>query len=136
MKEPRWLAEAEILAIHERLLAEHGGLAGVRDEGLLKSALDRPRKLFAYEKPSVFDLAAAYAYGIAKNHPFLDGNKRTALAAAGIFLELNGHELIATEAQAVSVTLALAASELDQQAFSAWLRQESRPRKKSRRVSR
>ncbi len=136
MKEPRWLAEAEILAIHERLLADHGGLAGVRDEGLLKSALDRPRNLFAYEKPSIFDLAAAYAYGIAKNHPFLDGNKRTALAAAGIFLELNGYELIATEIQAVTVTLALAAGELDQQAFSAWLRQESRPRKKPGRVSR
>lgn len=125
MKEPRWLEESAILAIHERLLAEHGGLAGIREPGLLKSALDRPKNLFSYEKPSFFDLAAAYGFGIARNHPFLDGNKRTALAAAGIFLELNGYRLEANEQDAVGATLALAAGEMTQEEFSMWLKRES-----------
>ena len=128
MKVPRWLSEAQILAIHERLLAEHGGLTGVRDVGLLKSALDRPQNLFAYEKPSTFDLAAAYAFGIARNHPFIDGNKRTALMAAYTFLGRNGYQLIASEENAVLTTLSLAAGELTQEAFSAWLKQESKKR--------
>ncbi len=128
MKEPRWLTEAQVLAIHERLLAEHGGLAGVRDKGLLKSALDRPQNLFAYEKPTTFDMAAAYAHGIAKNHPFLDGNKRTALASAGIFLERNGYQLTASEEKAVVATLELASGQMNQQSFSTWLKQESKKR--------
>ena len=128
MKVPRWLSEAQILAIHERLLAEHGGLVGVRDVGLLKSALDRPQNLFAYKKPSTFDLAAAYAFGIARNHPFIDGNKRTALMAAYTFLGRNGYHLIASEENAVLTTLSLAAGELTQEAFSAWLKQESKKR--------
>lgn len=125
MKEPRWLTEAQVLAIHERLLAEHGGLAGVRDEGLLKSALERPRNLFAYENPSHFDMAAAYAHGIAKNHPFLDGNKRTALMAAYTFLGRNGWQLAASEEKSVVATQELASGEMTQQAYSVWLKQES-----------
>lgn len=126
MKEPRWLSEAQVLAIHERLLAEHGGLAGIRDIGLLKSALDRPRNLFAYEKPSTFHMAAAYAHGIARNHPFLDGNKRTALMVAYTFLGRNGCQLIASEEKAVAATQELAAGNMSQPAFAAWLKQESK----------
>lgn len=125
MKQPRWLSEAEILAIHERLLAEHGGLAGIRDIGLLRSAIDRPKNLFAYEKPSSFDLAAICAHGIAKNHPFNDGNKRTALMAAYTFLGKNGQQLTAPEENAVVATRALATGEMDPSEFSAWLKQES-----------
>jgi death-on-curing protein len=128
MKEPRWLTELQVLAIHERLLAEHGGLVGIRDNGLLKSALDRPQNLFTYEKPSIFDMAAAYAHGIAKNHPFLDGNKRTALASAGIFLERNGYQLTASEETAVVATLELASGQMNQESFSTWLKQESKKR--------
>jgi death-on-curing protein len=92
MKEPRWLSKGELLAVHERLLAEHGGLAGIRDAGLLSSAMGRPKNILAYEKSSLFDLAAAYAHGIAKNHAFNDGNKRTALMAPYIFLGKNGYQ--------------------------------------------
>jgi len=128
MTEPRWLTEAQVLAIHERLLAEHGGLAGIRDEGLLKSALNRPQNLFAYEKASTFDMAAAYAHGIAKNHPFLDGNKRSAFMSAYTFLARNGHQLSASEEMAVVATLELAAGKMSQQAFSTWLKQVSKNR--------
>lgn len=126
MKEPRWLGPVAILAIHERLLAEHGGMAGVRDPGLLQSALDRPQNAFAYEKPTVFDLAAAYAHGIAKNHPFIDGNKRTAFMAAYTFLAMNGFQLVASEANAVTAVLELASGGMTQEAFAVWLRQESK----------
>ena len=85
MKEPRWISLEVILAVQDELLARFGGLAGLRDEGLLESALNRPQHLFAYETPSLFDLAAAYALGIVKNHPFLDGNKRAGFMAAYIF---------------------------------------------------
>jgi death-on-curing protein len=127
VKEPRWLTEEQILAIHERLLSEHGGLAGVRDQGLLESALDRPRNLFAYKDASIYDIAGAYAHGIVKNHPFLDGNKRTAFIAAYVFLAMQGRQLIASEEKAVTAMLALAAGEMTQQAFSKWLEQESEP---------
>lgn len=131
MKEPRWLTEAVVLAIHERLLADHGGLAGIPDQGLLESALERPQNLFAYEKPSIYALAAAYAHGIAKNHPFLDGNKRTAFMAAYTFLGRNGHQLIASEEKAVVATQELAAGNMSQQAFSIWLKMESKKIKKA-----
>lgn len=127
MREPKWLTENQILAIHDRLLAEHGGLGGVRDMGLLRSALGRPENLLLYEKPTIFDLAAAYAHGLAKNHPFHDGNKRTALMAAYTFLGRNGHELTATEESAVIATRDLAAGKLDQKAYAAWLKKESAP---------
>ena len=90
MKEPVWLRKDVLLAVHEWLLAEHGGSSGVRDNGLFESALDRPKNLLAYEKPTIYDLASAYACRIIKNHPFVDGNKRTGFMAAFLFLGRNG----------------------------------------------
>jgi death-on-curing protein len=126
MKEPQWLLRETVLALQERLLAEFGGLTGLRDAGLLDSALARPRQLFAYGKPTVFELAAAYAYGLIRNHPFLDGNKRIGFTAAVAFLELNGCRFTASEADAALKTLALAARELDEAGYAAWLRENSR----------
>lgn len=123
MNEPVWLTREIIIAIQGELLARFGGLDGIRDEGLLDSALGRPLQLLHYEKPSLFDLAACYAHGIVKNHPFLDGNKRAGFMAAYTFLGINGFQLEAPEEQAVLHTLALAAGELDADAFSAWLHQ-------------
>jgi len=122
MNEPHWLNQEIILAIHTQLLARFGGLEGLRDEGLLESALARPNQLISFGAPSLFDMAAAYAHGIAKNHPFLDGNKRAAFMAAYTFLGINGFRLDAPEEQAVLQTLALAAGEIDANEFSAWLK--------------
>src|SRR5579859_7816108 len=97
MKEPIWLDRTDCLAIHEMVLAQHGGLAGVRDPGMLESALSKPQNLFAYSKPTLAQMAASYAAGIVLNHPFLDGNKRTGFMVAATFLELNGLEFTATE---------------------------------------
>jgi death on curing protein len=124
VKGPRWLSSVEVLAIHERVLAEHGGLAGLRDPALFESVPEGPRHLFVYGKPTVFDLAAACAHGIARNHPFLDGNERTALVASGVFLELHGHRLLASEPKAVIATLELAAGNLSQRGFAMWLEKE------------
>lgn len=115
-----------VLALQERLLAEFGGLSGLRDAGLLESALARPQQLFAYGKPSLFDLAAAYAFGLVRNHPFLDGNKRIGFTTAVVFLELNGYRFAASEADATIKTLALAARELDEADYAAWLKANSR----------
>ena len=122
MKEPVWVLAEVILAIQEELLARFGGLAGLRDEGLLDSALNRPRQVFHYGSPTLFDLAAEYALGIVKNHPFLDGNKRAGFMAAYTFLGVNGYDLNAPEAEAVMQTLALAAGEIDQKDFAVWLK--------------
>ena len=122
-----WIEHAVILAIHEEQLAEHGGATGIRDAGLVASALARPANLALYGKPDVSDLAASYAFGIARNHPFIDGNKRTAFVAAELFLLLNAHVLTADDADCVTKVLALAASELDEASFAAWLRQHVRP---------
>ncbi len=122
MNEPRWIPTKVILAVQDELLARFGGLAGLRDEGLLESALNRPQQIFAYETPTLFDLAAAYALGIVKNHPFLDGNKRAGFMAAYIFLGANGYGLIAPEEDALLQTLALAAGELDQNGYAVWLK--------------
>ena len=111
--------------MHNRQLAEHGGSEGIRDSGLLESALQRPRNKYAYGEPDLSDLAAAYAYGIARNHPFVDGNKRTALVASLTFLELNGSKMISTQAENVAVFFALAAGELDEDALAAWLREHA-----------
>lgn len=119
---PRWISKTFVLAIHARLLAEHGGAVGIRDEGLLESALDSPRNRFEYGEDDIFVLASAYAFAITSNHPFADGNKRAAFAAAGIFLELNGHRLIATEVDAVGAVLALSSSEMSDAEFAEWLR--------------
>jgi death-on-curing protein len=112
------------------VLAGFGGPAGVRDHGLLASALARPRNLFAYGKPTLFTLAASYAFGLAKNHPFIDGNKRTAFIVAVVFLELNGMRFQAGEADAAVATLALAAGEMTEASFAAWLRKHSKPRRR------
>ena len=111
--------------MHDALLAEHGGAPGLRDEGLLESALANPRNRDVYSKADIFDLAASYADALIRNHPFHDGNKRVALTAAGAFLELNGVTLEASEADAVAATLALVTRKLDQAGFAAWLRVSS-----------
>lgn len=119
-----WVREDVVLAIHLRQLAEHGGGEGIRDEGLLQSALARPQNLLAYSAPSpdLASLAAAYAYGIARNHPFVDGNKRTALIVARLFLLLNGMDLVATQEEKYSTFLALAAGELSEENLANWVR--------------
>lgn len=121
----RWISKNAVMTFHAMQLAEHGGGTGVRDEGLLESALNRPVNLAAYGTPTVFDLAAAYAFGIAKNHPFIDGNKRTAFVAAAVFLELNGHSLNAGEADAVLAVLGLASGTMEETAFAEWLKTNS-----------
>lgn len=121
----RWLLEGVVVAIHGELVAEHGGIPGVRDAGLLSSALAHPQNRAAHGEPSVFDLAAAYAFGIIRNHPFVDGNKRTGFLAAYVFLDLNGWELKAPEAEAVAAVLSLAAGEMDEAGFSTWLKSKS-----------
>jgi death-on-curing protein len=127
MTEPRWLPKDLILAVHNRQLAEHGGGAGVRDEGLLESALARPQNLFAYGESDVAVLAAAYAFGIAKNHPFVDGNKRTAFVACELFLAANGYDLLASDEECLAMMLGLAASEVSEAEFAAWLRENVQP---------
>ncbi len=122
MKEPVWLELEDCLSFHEHLLARFGGLVGIQDEGLLALALARPQQRLNYQKPDLFDLAAAYAFGIARNHPFLDGNMRSALMAAALFLELNGFSFQATEASAVEHTLALAAGALGEEGYADWLK--------------
>ena len=127
MEEPVWVSEEDCLSFHDKLLARFGGASGVRDRGLLDSALARPQHLFAYEKPTMCDMAAAYAHGIVKNHPFVDGNKRSGLLAAMLFLEANGIRFSATEEDAVVQTLALAAGAITAEDFAAWLKRVSRP---------
>ncbi|MGF1641036.1 MAG: type II toxin-antitoxin system death-on-curing family toxin [Rhodospirillales bacterium] len=116
-----------VLALHERLVAVHGGPAGLRDRGLLDSALARPRNVAAYGAPDLCALAAAYAVGIARNHPFVDGNKRTALMAAYVFLGRNGARLVAPEDAATRTMVALAAGTLDEDALADWLRANTQP---------
>jgi death-on-curing protein len=125
MNEPVWVTEEDCLSFHDKLLGRFGGAAGVRDKGLLLSALAKPQHVFAYERPSLFDLAAAYAHGIVKNHPFIDGNKRSGFLAAALFLEANGIRFNGDERDAVIQTLALAAGESTLQDFSVWLRRVS-----------
>jgi death-on-curing protein len=122
MKEPRWVSAAVVLAVQEELLARFGGISGLRDEGLLDSALNRPQQLFHYGKPSLYELAAEYVFGIVKNHPFLDGNKRAGFIAAYVFLGANGQNLEAPEDEAALNTLALAAGEIGAEEYAAWLK--------------
>jgi len=125
--EPRWISKHALLLLHGESLAEHGGLTGIRDDGLLDSALGRPVNQHAYGGVSdVIQLAAAYAFGIARNHPFADGNKRAALIAAGLFLSLNGNRLAADKIEAYRVTLALAAGDASEEDFATWLRRNTR----------
>jgi death-on-curing protein len=123
----RWIKEGSVLAIHDEQIAEHGGLAGVRDLALLISALARPQNLAAYGNPDIADLAAAYAVGIARNHAFLDGNKRTAWVAAETFLLKNGYELMARDQDAVTTMLAVADGTMPEPEFAVWLRTYIRP---------
>ena len=132
-KEPRWLSKVAVRAIHEKLLAEHGGARGVLDDGILESALAAPRNRYLYERSDIFRLAATYAHAITRDHPFGDGNKRVALTLAGVFLELNGYQLTASEGEAVSAMVALVERRLDEEAFAAWLEANSaRPRTRVR----
>ena len=126
MKEPIWLNREDCLAIHEMMLAQHGGLAGVRDEGLLESAIAKPQHLFAYSSPTLPEMAASYAAGIVLNHPFLDGNKRTGFIVAATFLELNGMDFSATEESVVEMTLALVSGKVKQADYAEWLGRSSR----------
>ena len=114
-----------VFLLHLQSLADHGGSEGVRDEALLDSALGRPQNLFAYGKPTLSDLAASYAFGLVKNHPFIDGNKRTGLVVAITFLELNGRRFVADEVDAAVRTLALAAGEMSEAEFSKWMETNS-----------
>ncbi len=118
----RFIGKRALCLLHDESLAEHGGPSGLRDAGLLDSALARPENLVAYGKPDVADLAACYAFGLAKNHPFVDGNKRAAFLAVGLCLYLNGWRLVATQVEATASMLALAAGELDEASYAAWIR--------------
>ena len=129
MKTPGWLLKEAVLATHERLLSAFGGATGVRDNGLLDSGLARAENLHAYGQPTIFELAAAYAFGVVKNHPFIDGNKRTGFTIAVVFLELNGENFGASEVDATIQTLALAASELDEAGYAEWLKANCKQKK-------
>jgi death-on-curing protein len=120
-----WIEPNVIWAVHEEQLAEHGGASGVRDAGLLESALARPRNLVSYGQPDAADLAAAYGFGLARNHPFIDGNKRTAFVAVELFLALNGWSLTVDDANCVLTMLSLAAGELSEAGFASWIRRHS-----------
>lgn len=117
-----WIEESVVWAIHEAQLAEHGGSTGVRDAGLLASALARPANLVAYGAPDMADCAAAYGFGISRNHPFIDGNKRTAFVCMELFLAMNDHVLDASDVDCVLTMLAVAAGDMDEPALAAWLR--------------
>lgn len=123
-----WLDKRLILAIHDEQLWEHGGAEGVRDDGLLESALARPLNAASYGEPDLAELAALYALGIARNHPFVDGNKRTAYVALELFLNLNGIDLAASDAEATVAMLDMAAGELTDAEFTLWVREHAQPR--------
>jgi death-on-curing protein len=120
-----WLSEKIVLALHDEQLAEHGGATGVRDAGLLESALARPVNHAAYGTPDTGELAAIYAIGIARNHPFIDGNKRTAFAALVLFLSLNGLQLVAPEVETTIMALRMAAGDADDAEYIAWVREHA-----------
>lgn len=123
----RWIPKTSVLGAHAMSLRAFGGARGLRDEGLLESALARPENLVAYGAPDVFALAAAYASGIVRNHPFVDGNKRTAFLTCVLFLRLNGEELVAPEHEATAIMLALASSAVSEAEFALWLKENCRP---------
>lgn len=124
----RWISKQALLLLHAESLAEHGGGQGMRDEGLLDSALARPVNLAAYGDPDFAALAASYGVGVAKNHPFVDGNTRAALLATGLFLYINGYRLTASQADTTLTMLSVAAGDLTEDAFAAWLRQHAKRR--------
>jgi death-on-curing protein len=124
-----WIDKAVLLAVHDEQLAEHGGAPGTRDIGLFESALARPEHLAHYATPDAADLAAAYGYGIARNHPFIDGNKRTAFVATELFLAINRVESVADDGTCVLTMLAVAAGQMDEATFARWLREHSASRR-------
>jgi len=133
VKEPLWIEERIAIAIHARMLTLYGGAPGLRDQGLSESALARPRQLFAYpEPPKLIEMAAAYIAGIVRNHPFVDGNKRTGFVVGVLFLETNGCRLTAPEQDATRAVLDLAARLLDENGFVSWLSNHVKLRRKSR----
>ncbi len=123
-----WIEVALIYATHDEQLVEHGGGVGVRDAGLLESALARPQQLAHYGSPDAADLAASYGYGLSRNHPFVDGNKRTAFVATELFLALNGFDLMASDADCVLTMLDVAAGQIEEAAFAQWIRSHIQPR--------
>jgi death-on-curing protein len=127
VSEPVWLLESAVLIAHEISLSVHGGGAGMRDYGLLESALSRPKSLFEYGEPNLPELAAAYMSGIVKNHPFVDGNKRAGFLAGATFLELNGIRFTATEADAVQIVFGLASGQISEEQLAQWLLENSEP---------
>jgi death-on-curing protein len=122
VNEPEWLGAPVIIAIHDEQLAIHGGSPGIRDMAMLESALDRPRNKWAYEQAELPELAAAYGYGLAKNHPFVDGNKRTSLLAIYTFLGINHVEFLVPEADAAAMIISLAAGEVSEESLALWIR--------------
>jgi len=123
-KDPLWIEERDAIAIHGRLLALHGGLIGLRDRGLLESALARPRQHYSYAKtPDIVEMAALYTAGLVRNHPFVDGNKRTGFLIGVLFLELHGYRFTACEADATQAVMGLAARTLDEAGYVVWLRE-------------
>ena len=118
----RWINRQALVLLHDESLAIHGGVAGLRDEGLFESALARTEILAAYGSPDVFECAAAYAFGLARNHPFVDGNKRVAFLASGVFLRINGYRLNVSQADAAEAVISLAAGAICDSAYAAWLR--------------
>jgi len=128
MNDWKWINRKVLLLLHDESLAEHGGAGGLRDEGLLESALARPLNVALYSDPDAAVLAASYGVGLAKNHAFDDGNKRAAFLAVGLFLAVNGYRLVATQADATLTMLAVAAGDLDEGAFADWIRERIHPR--------
>ncbi|MEM9927544.1 MAG: type II toxin-antitoxin system death-on-curing family toxin [Cyanobacteria bacterium P01_D01_bin.50] len=125
MIEPVWVKESVVIAIHRRQLTEHGGIEGIRDKGLLESALFRPKNKFYYENSSIFGLAAAYGYGIVKNHPFVDGNKRTSYIVTRTFLKLNGYDIQASETEKYETWIRLATSQINEDQLADWIEEKS-----------
>ena len=125
MSEPVWIEYVLAIAIHQRSLAEHGGSDGIRDKGLLESALFRPKNLLAYSEPTIFDLAAAYGYGITQNHPFIDGNKRTSYVVMRTFLKLNGYDIKASAIEKYEIWLRLANSQISEAELAKWIKEKS-----------
>ena len=124
-EEPCWLTREAVLAIHAQLLARFGGSSGIRDDNMLESALAKPRQLHAYGQPNAYEMAAAYAFGIVKNHPFIDGNKRAGFVAAYTFLGINGIDFTASEEEAVIFTRGLAVGDVTIEEYTLWLRKSS-----------
>ncbi len=122
---PIWIEEAVVIAIHRRQLAEHGGSDGIRDKGLLESALFRPKYQFNYGNPTIFSLAAAYGYGIAKNHPFIDGNKRTSYVVMRTFLQLNGYDIQASAIEKYETWIGLANNQINEAELANWIEEKS-----------